>query len=80
MSSLVTIIAAVLQVLAAMMGEIIKRKQEAENAASREAIMRHPAAEFKRRYGMQRDLQAGVPATGNTEATTPDPGKPDGNT
>ena len=80
MSSLVTIIAAVIQVLAAMMGEIIKRKQEAENAASREAIMRSPASEFKRRYGVQRDLQAGLSATGDPAATTPDPGKPDGNT
>lgn len=75
MGSLVSVIVAVLQVLAAMMGEIIKRKQEAERAESRQAIVSHPFDEFRRRFGVLRDMQGDLSA-GESKAPTSESGKP----
>lgn len=76
MGSLVSVIVAVLQVIAAMMGEIIKRKQEAERAESRQAIISAPFDEFRKRFGVLRDMQNGVPGPAEAKTTTTEPGEP----
>lgn len=75
MGNVLSIVVAVVQILATMIEEILKRKREAEANELRQAILADPVLEFKRRYGVRRGVQGGVQDGGDTEAATPDTGE-----